>query len=125
MDEEVKEVKTRRPRRTREQRLSALDEKIDALKEERDAKIAKHKAVFDQKAGEITDAYAAKIAAVEEQKTKLQWPDQIQSLLKRIPKDMSPEEVAKRLGLQLENDEETDSEDNGDGECEPDENREE
>ena len=56
MDEEVKEVKTRRPRRTREQRLSALDEKIDALKEERDAKIAKHKAVFDKKASEITDA---------------------------------------------------------------------
>ena len=118
------EVKTRRPRRTREQRLGALDEKIDALKKERDAKIAKHKEVFDKKAGEITDMYAARIAAVEEQKTKLQWPEQIQSLVKRIPKDMSPEEVAKRLGLSLENEEEVDAEDDG-RECASDENNEE
>lgn len=110
MDEEIK---TKRPRRTKEERIANLNAKIDELKAERDGKIekqrAKYKALFDEKAGEITETYAAKIAAVEEKKSKLQWPNEIEKLLKRIPKDMSPEEVAQRLGLQTAEDDADDA----------------
>lgn len=74
MDEQTK---TTRKRRSVEDRVAGIDLQLEQLKQQ----------------------YEEKKKKLEAKKEKQFWPKQKMEIFKRIPSEMSPEEMAERLGI--------------------------